>query len=374
MKVLSIHWGFSHGGVATYAANVQCLRDRIPLKLNSLCILPVGRDVDQGLLDSLDAIVLRVKSIVRLSWVFRVRAIVAEEKPDCVMSHGFNGHLVSLVATAGMQQRVRRLASYHGSYHPNTRVRRLIAPVYNGFTNWFLRNKADAIVSVAQYCVDILIECGVPARKFTVVHNGIRDLKPDQNKRAAIRNEWGYAPDHVVIGIASRLETIKGLDYLIEAFARISSAHEKLRLVLIGDGSQLDYLQKLAVSRTVGSRLKFAGMRSDVADCLSAIDIFALPSLSEAHSIGLLEAMRAGKAIVATDVGGNAESVRDDQEALIVKSADIDGLSEALGRLADDAGLRASLGEAAYERFCAEFTVEAMLNKTARWMQDVCAG
>ena len=85
------------------------------------------------------------------------------------------------------------------------------------------------------------------------------------------------------------------------------------------------------------------------------------------------EAMRAGKAIVATDVGGNTESVRDGQEALIVKPADIDGLSAALERLADDAGLRTSLGEAAYKRFCADFTVEAMLNKTARWMQDVCA-
>jgi glycosyltransferase involved in cell wall biosynthesis len=374
MKVLSIYWGFSHGGVAEYAANIELLRGHIPLELRSLCILPVGRDVDQGLLDSLDAIVLRVKSIVSLSWISRVRAIVAEEKPDCVMSHGFNGHLVSLIATVGMQPRVRRLASYHGGYHPNTRARCLVAPVYNGFTNWFLRNKADAIVSVAQYCVDALVECGVPARKFTVVHNGIPDLKPDQNKRTAIRNEWGYAPDHVVIGIASRLETIKGLDYLIEAFARVSSEYEKLRLVLIGDGTQLDSLRKLAISRTVDSRIEFAGMRSDVADCLSAIDIFALPSLSEAHSIGLLEAMRAGKAIVATDVGGNTESVRDGQEALIVQSADIDGLSEALGRLAGDTGLRVRLGEAARKRFCAEFTVEAMLTKTARWMQDVCAG
>ncbi len=71
---------------------------------------------------------------------------------------------------------------------------------------------------------------------------------------------------------------------------------------------------------------------------------------------------------------GNTESVRDGQEALIVKSADIDSLSKALGRLAGDAKLRSSLGSAAYERFREEFTVETMLAKTARWMQGVCAG
>ena len=372
MKILSIHWGLSHGGVATYAANIERLHDRLSVGLRSLCILPNGRDVDQDVLDSLDARVLRVSSVADLSWIWRVRAIIVDEKPDCVLTHGFNGHFASFLAMAGMHLPIRRLASYHGSYHPNTRSRRLVAPIYNGFTNWYLQHKADAIVSVAQFCVDALVESGVPINKFTVVHNGIPNFIPEHDKRTIIRHEWGMDSDNVIIGIASRLEKIKGLDYLLEAFASASSDNNKLRLVLIGEGTQKGALQKLAGSLSIDSIVKFVGIRNDIPDCLSAMDIFALPSLSEAHSIGLLEAMRARKAVVATDVGGNTESVRNEREGLIIKSADVNELTEALHRLANDAELRDRLGAAAYERFCSEFTEDVMLTKTANWLQSTC--
>ena len=374
MKILSIHWGFSVGGVATYASNIEKVQNFTSVELRSLCVLQEGRDIDQDVLDTLDAIVLRVSSIADLSWISQARALVADERPDCVLTHGFNGHFVSLIMTAGVRPPIRRLASYHGSYHPNTHWRRLLAPIYNGFINWFLRKKADAIVSVAQYCVDALIDSGVPSNKFTVVHNGIPIIKPVIDKRTGIRQEWGVGSDDIVFGIASRLEKIKGLDYLIKAFARLASENKNLRLVLIGDGTQKDHLKTLSSSLSVDSIVKFVGVRNDIAECLTAMDVFVLPSLSEAHSIGLLEAMRASKAIIATDVGGNTESVRDEREGLIVKAADVADLSEALARLTKDSDLRARLGAAAYERFCSEFTEEAMLTKTAEWLQAVCRG
>lgn len=329
--------------------------------------------VDRNALSALDAIVLPVRSVADLSWIFKVRKIIVDASPDCVLSHGFNGHLVSLL---GCLERggISRLASYHGSYHPTTLARKLMEPIYNGFTHWFLRRKATAVLVVAQFCADFLVARGVDTQKITVVHNGIPDFEPAPESREAIRREWGVGPQHVVIGIASRLETIKGLDFLIKAFARVSQVHENARLVLIGDGSQRDVLHKLALSNDVATQVIFTGMRSDVPECLAAMDIFALPSLSEAHSIGLLEAMRASLPIVATDVGGNTESVRNGQEGLIVRAADTAGLAEALGRLLADDVLRACLGAAARQRFGTEFTEEAMLSKTAQWLQRACGG
>lgn len=374
MKVLSIHWGFSLGGVAKYAATIERVRDHAPVQLRSLCLLPEGRVVDRDALAALDAIVLPVGSVADLSWISRVRKIIADEAPDCVLSHGFNGHLVSLVGCMGNGGQIRRIASYHGSYHATTTARKLVEPFYNGFTHWYLRRKATAVLGVAQYCSDFLVERGVNARKVTVVHNGIPDFQAAREAREAIRHEWGLGPEHVAIGVASRLDPVKGLEFLVEAFAHIAEKHPMVRLVLMGEGTVRAALEAQAEQLGVCERVVFAGMRSDVPQCLSALDIFALPSLAEYHSIGLLEAMRAGLPIVATDVGGNTESVRDGQEGLIVKSADAAGLAAALGRLLDDEELRKRLSATARQRFSTEFTEEAMLAKTAQWLQRACGG
>lgn len=372
MKILSIHWGLSLGGVAKYAATLERVREHVPVTIRSLCLLPQGRVVDQGALAAMDAITVPLCSAADLSWIPRVRRIIAAEAPDCVLSHGFNGHLVSLVGCMGQGRRIVRLASYHGSYHATTKARKLVEPVYNGFTHWYLRNRATGILNVAQYCADFLAAHGVPADKLAVVHNGIPDFQADPGARESIRSEWGFGPEHMLIGVASRLDPVKGLEYLVRAFAGIARDYPAARLVLMGDGTVRADLEAQASALGVRERVLFAGMRSDVPRCLTALDVFALPSLAEYHSIGLLEAMRAGLPIVATDVGGNTESVRDGQEGLIVRPADAAELQSALARLLGDVALRDRLRVAARDRFVAEFTEDAMLAKTARWLQQVC--
>lgn len=374
MKILSIHWGLSFGGVAKYAVAIERVRSLIPIQLRSLCLMPEGRAVDRDALAVLDPIMLPVHSVADLSWIVQVRMIIRREAPDCILSHGFNGHFVSLIACAARHRPVCRLASYHGIYHATTKGRKILKPVYDGFTRWFLRNKAKAVVVVARYCADFLVAQGVPAEKITVIHNGISDFQPDEGARENIRREWGFGPEHVVIGVASRFDPVKGLEYLVGAFAGISAKYPAARLVLMGDGPARGALEAQASQRGIRERVVFTGMRTDVPRCLAALDIFALPSLAESHSIGLLEAMRAGLPIVATDVGGNTESVRDGQEGLIVRPADAAGLAEALARMLGDNALRARLGTAAFQRFSAEFTEEAMLARTAQWLQRVCDG
>lgn len=372
MNVISIHWGFSFGGVAKYAATIDQVRNRIPVEIYSLCFLPEGRIVDRDALSMLDATIIPVKSVFDVSWISTLKSLIAEKQPDCVVSHGFNGHLLSLIGCAGQAGKICRLATYHGSYHAPTTARKLAKPIFNGFTHWFMRNKASSVLNVAQYSADFLKSKGVPSSKLSVVHNGIPDYVPDTRLRDKIRSEWGFSSEHTLIGIASRLDPIKGLEYLIEAFSDLASRFPDARLVLMGDGIMRATLEARVERLGITDQLLFAGMRSDVQDCLSALDIFALPSLAESHSIGLLEAMRAGLPIVATDVGGNTESVRHEQEGLIVQSANASQLAESLDRLLSDSELSTTLSHAARERFVQEFTEEAMLSKTAAWLQRVC--
>jgi glycosyltransferase involved in cell wall biosynthesis len=372
MRLLSIHWGLSFGGVAKYAVALERVRECIPVQLRTVCVLPEDRAVDLSALEALDATVVRVRSVADLSWISRVRKIITEQAPDCVMSHGFNGHLVSLLCAGGRGMNISRLATYHGGYHAPTPARRLIKPVFNAFTHWFLRYKSIAVLSVAQYCVEFLIQHGVAADKIAVVHNGIEDYQADPEARDIIRREWGFLHEHTVIGVASRLDPIKGLEYLLIAFAKIYRHNTAVRLVLMGDGPVRQSLEEQAKALGIESLVVFTGMRDDISRCLTALDIFALPSLAEHHSIGLLEAMRAGLATVATDVGGNTESLRHEHEGLIVPPADAESLTIALNRLINDVDSRHRFGEASRERFLAEFTEEAMLRKTAHWLQKVC--
>jgi len=371
-KLLSIHWGLSLGGVAKYAEMLERVRGIVPVNIRSLCLLRGDRPVDRNALAALDSIVVPVRSVADPTWVGKVRRIVADEAPDCVISHGFNGHLASLVGCAGLPAAQHRLASYHGSYHATTLGRRLLEPFYNGYTHWFLRVKAAGVVSVADYCADFLVRHGVRREKITTVHNGIPDRPASTVDRAAVRGEWGFNADHIVIGVASRLDPVKGLEYLVRAFAQVAQRYSHARLVLMGDGTVRDVLADQTKALGIDGRVLFAGMRSDVPRCLGALDIFALPSLAEYHSIGLLEAMRAGLAIVATDVGGNTESVREGQEGLIVRPADAQGLANALERLVTSPALRTQFGIAARARFLGTFTEQMMLENTAQWLRRMC--
>lgn len=366
-KILSIHWNVSLGGIGVFAATMERAALHYPLRIKSLCFLAQGRTVNAGSLAALDAVVIPVTSAFDPKWISQAREVVAREAPDCILSHGFNGHFVSLLAMPkGIV--IPRIATYHGEYNPRTLAHGMVAPIYNRFTNYFLRRKASSVLSVSHEGAEVLVAAGVARDKITIIHNGVPDIPVAPSARLDIRRSWGVGDQELVIGTASRLDPEKGLRYMVEAVAALLRDGVKVRLVVIGEGSQRAALEQRAAALGLGGSVLFQGMRKDVVDCLTAIDIFALPSLYEAHSIALIEAMRAGVAIVATDVGGNTESVRDGQEALVVRPADADALAHAVARLVGDEALRRSLGQAARARFLAEFTDERTVERVGRWL------
>ncbi|MCK4790939.1 MAG: glycosyltransferase, partial [Desulfobacteraceae bacterium] len=158
------------------------------------------------------------------------------------------------------------------------------------------------------------------------------------------------------------------LKYLIDAFSRVVTNYPKARLLVLGRGTNEDKLKQQCAILGVAGKVHFVGYQDNVDAWLNLFDVFALPSLAEYHSIGLLEAMRAGKAIVATTVGGNPESVRHDQQALLVPPANPVALASALTRLTDNSNLCRELGASAQKRFTNEFSETRMLEKTAEWL------
>lgn len=368
LKILSIHWGLSIGGVGKYAVLIERTEGYADVEVHSLCILNRDRQIDQASVDALQhKTVLWRRSLWDLSWVEHAVSLLESWRPDLIMSHGFNGHFIASILRYKSGLAVPRICSYHGEYHATTPLRYLTGIVYGVYTHNYIRNSVISVVAVAEYCGQFLSEHGVDPTKITVIHNGIEDKELATDGRGELRAEWAIEDSDILIGVASRVDPVKGIRYLIDAFKDISVRHPQARLVVVGTGTLDKELKEGVDSIGLSDRVIFAGFRTDMDRCFAAFDIFALPSLAEYHSIGLLEAMRAGKAIVATSVGGNTESVRDGEEALIVPPADSKALVRALDRLLSDKALTKKLSAAAQNRFQGEFTIDQMLRKTADW-------
>src|SRR5262249_35738590 len=191
-----------------------------------------------------------------------------------------------------------------------------------------------------------------------IISNGV-DLgryrrSPDP---ATNRARLGFDRDRRYVASVARFHPVKDHPTLLRAFAVVASTRSDVDLLLVGDGTLRGGLERLARDLGITERVRFMGIRDDVADILSTVDVFALTSLSEAASITLLEAMASELPVVVTDVGGNPEIVRHGIDGLLAPRGDAAAVAAALLRLLDDPRSAASMGRAAAERVRTMFTI-----------------
>jgi len=170
-----------------------------------------------------------------------------------------------------------------------------------------------------------------------------------------------------VIGCVAVLRPEKSLETLIEAFSRLEDPDA--RLVLVGDGESRAQLEELA--RPLGKRCWMPGPVVDSARWYRSIDLFVLPSTSEALSNSLMEAMACGCVPVVSDVGGNPELVTDDENGLLFPARDAGALAECLRRLMADPGLRHRMAARCQTQMRQEFARAAMAGRMAELYEDL---
>jgi glycosyltransferase involved in cell wall biosynthesis len=160
----------------------------------------------------------------------------------------------------------------------------------------------------------------------------------------------------------ARLAPDKGLEFLITAAAILLRTERQFRIVIAGDGPVRAQLEALTRNLGVADRVNFIGFREDVSDLLAACDLVVLPSLREGLSIALLEAMAAGKPIIATSIGSHRELACQAEIARLVPPADAAALCDAILQVWGDPALRTRLGATARTLFESHYTEERMLN------------
>ena len=198
-----------------------------------------------------------------------------------------------------------------------------------------------------------MIPSGVDTERFA----------PTAVDRAAAKRALGLPEGAPAIGTVGRLEARKGTRTLIEALARLDGAIGDAHLVVAGDGPLREELAGLAARLGVADRVRLLGNRDDVRDVLAALDVFALPSLTEGMSNALLEAMAMALPLVATAVGGNPEVVTDAEHGLLVPPGDPEPLARAIGRLLANREDGARMGAAARRRVEERYGARAMVRE-----------
>jgi len=197
----------------------------------------------------------------------------------------------------------------------------------------------------------------LPGERVEVIHNALDPAAfvsgpdPEDAPGAGV-------PRPLVLCIANLID-YKGHVHLLEAQRRLRDEGTEIGLLLAGEGPARHQIQELVGRLSLPTRL--LGARADVGALLRCVDIVVLPSLHEGMSNALMEALAAGRAVVATDVGGNREVVGD--AGLLCRAADPAALAEALARLVEDETLRNALGTRARRRAEEMFGLDVMIER-----------
>lgn len=367
MKILNILWGFSTGGIGKcFMAYNKLGNVEAGISVHPVCIDILSRNYDRSGLSENNIDVIPLRSIFDLSWMKQLGNRIKNMKPDVIFCHGFNGPVIAWLTAKLYNLKTPVVCTYHGRYHSPTRFKKIISPVYNAIPEMLYRTYARQVVTVENYSKDYLQKKGVRIEKLATVYNGISD---DTSGTVGT----GVADtDYVKLCTISRLDAVKGIDYLIRALPEVKSkSGTRFKLFIVGDGPERANLRKLAADRGMKDDIIFQGYQQQVEKWLHEADIFLLPSLHEYHSIALLEAMRAGKPIIATKVGGNPESVRDGIDGIIVPPKDSQAIAAAIIKLIEQPELKTMFALNARKRYLNNFTEDKMLADLAAVLNQI---
>lgn len=206
---------------------------------------------------------------------------------------------------------------------------------------------------------------GVAPSRVVVIPNFVDDhafVAPSDAWMASMRAELALAPDALVVGIVANLRAIKDHATLLRAIAEIAPQFPSLALVIIGAGDQREPLAALAESLQLSNVVRFAGNRPNQPNPHFLFDVSVLTSTSEGFPNSIVEAMAAGRPVVATEVGGVPDAVTDGRTGLLVPARDSAALARALASVLADAPRREAMGLAGRERARADFAAAEVIH------------
>lgn len=269
---------------------------------------------------------LQKKPGIQLGTLFGLRALISRLNPRAVHTHHIGPMLYGGLASrlAGATCLVH---TEHDAWHLENPKRATIVRLLEKLVRPQMVADADAVAA------QLKSRCGIHA---TTIRNGIDTEKFSPKDKQTARQLFNLPSKGQLVGTAGRLEPVKNQMMLINAFAA-SAYFNDAHLVIAGDGSQRALLERRANALGIGTRVHFLGRVDRMAEYLSALDLFVLPSNKEGYPLSLLEAQSCGVPVIATDVGGSRDAVCP-ATGQMIQAGDSLGLSYALKKLDANGG------------------------------------
>ena len=351
MKILHVITGINRGGAENHL--VELVRhQRASGKAVSVAYLR-GGGYWKARLEELGATVhaLGLRFYGDLKPLLKLRQLLKGSKFDLVHAHLPPAELYARMALLGMDRTTLPLVISKHNQEPFCNV-----PGHRALGRWVAR-RADRVIAISDAVREYMAGngLGIPAGKIQTIYYGI-DVAPFASRTQS-------PPRELTIGFVGRIVPQKDIGTLLRGFALFATATVSARLVIVGEGTSMGELQKLADELGISGRVEWAGFREDIAAVMRRFDIFALTSVYEGLGLVLLEAMASGVAVAATRVGAIPEVVVDGETGLLVEAGKPQELAAAFQQLSDNA-VRTRMGEAGRRRVAERFTLQEMWRAT----------
>jgi glycosyltransferase involved in cell wall biosynthesis len=314
---------------------------------NDLLADPAGQLIARSQSLNVKRIPFVLRNDLDLRVIPKLRRQIGREKYDVVHFHTKRAHALSLWLPRG-----ERCPKY-------VVTRRMDYPEKS---NWYTRRlynqRVDGVVAISQTIARLLSDAGVGAKKVRLIHSGV-----DASRFGGSLDRSGARDGEVVVGCLGVLEQRKGHRYLLEAAALLKARGLKLKYLVGGAGPLRAELEKRAAHEGLQDTVDFVGFVSDAPEFLAGVDVFVMPSLYEGLGVAALEAMAGGKPVIASRVGGLAESVVDGETGILVAARDSTALADAIAKLAGEPERGREMGRKGRVRVHEHFSMERMAKR-----------
>lgn len=249
-----------------------------------------------------------------------------------------------------VKPRTRVILNLHGSFLMMDKRRQYLDARF-----WRM---ADRIIVPSNFSKEEHIRIArISPDKISVIQNG---LDSDRFRKIPIASS---DEQEVHFGIIARLVPLKGHKILLHAFAKIIHCHPKSQLIIVGDGPARSTLETLATELGIKHNTRFTGNLENIPEILREIHVAILPSFTENFPISVLEALAAGRPVIATNVGGIPEAIDDGKNGFLIPTGDPDSLASAMLRFIENPALIDRFGSAARNRVLKQYTVQRNLKE-----------
>ena len=356
-KIVLLTTGLAYGGAETQLVNLAIKLKERGWDVRIVSMLPPQAFTEELKRAGIPLATLNIRHKVPNPWiVFRLVNILRQWQPDVVHSHMVHANLLARIAR--LFCKIPVLISTAHNINEGGRWRevayRLTDPL------------ADLTTNVSQAAVERYIRVGAaPKNKIRFMPNGIDTsrFKPDRTTGQCLRNELGVDNNFVWLSVG-RFEAAKDYPNMLRAFKMVVDKRQDTLLLLVGQGSLLEEVRKLANELDLEDKVRFLGVRRDVPELMNAADAYVMSSAWEGMPMVLLEAHACGLPIVATDVGGNGEVVLNNRSGYLVPSRDAKVLAAAMMKMmALSEAERRAMGEAGRAYVEANYSLEHVVDQ-----------